>query len=86
MDEKGSSTRHLDESLGWNEEAFRAFVKALAGTAHNLSDLVRVYRKHHSSYGELSDRIGRTDHLIDQIVYKLYGLTEEEIAIVEGEA
>ncbi len=29
-------------------------------------------------------RIMRTDALIDQIVYKLYGLTEEEIAIVEG--
>jgi hypothetical protein len=28
---------------------------------------------------------GRTDYLIDQIVYQLYGLTEEEIAIVEGE-
>lgn len=28
--------------------------------------------------------LGRTDQLIDQIVYKLYGLTEEEIAIVEG--
>jgi len=26
----------------------------------------------------------RCDNLIDQIVYKLYGLTEEEIAIVEG--
>ena len=26
----------------------------------------------------------RTDRLIDQIVYKLYGLTEEEISIVEG--
>jgi len=25
-----------------------------------------------------------TDRLIDQIVYQLYGLTEEEIAIVEG--
>ena len=31
-----------------------------------------------------SDRITRTDTLIDQIVYKLYGLTDEEIAIVEG--
>lgn len=26
-----------------------------------------------------------TDHLIDQIVYKLYNLTPTEIAIVEGE-
>lgn len=25
-----------------------------------------------------------TDELIDQIVYRLYGLTEEEITIVEG--
>ena len=51
----------------------------------NLSDLVRVYRKYHPRYYELLDRIGRTDYLIDQIVYKLYGLTEEEIAIVEEE-
>jgi len=29
-------------------------------------------------------RIEATDRLIDQIVYRLYGLTEEEIAVVEG--
>jgi hypothetical protein len=27
---------------------------------------------------------GRADYLIDQLVYLLYGLTEEEVAIVEG--
>jgi len=27
----------------------------------------------------------QTDWLIDQIVYRLYGLTAEEVAIVEGE-
>jgi len=32
----------------------------------------------------LKERIQLTDNLIDQIVYKLYGLTEEEIKIVEG--
>ncbi len=32
----------------------------------------------------LIERIAATDELIDQIVYKLYGLTEEEIGIVEG--
>jgi hypothetical protein len=31
-------------------------------------------------------KIRLTDDLIDQIVYRLYGLTEEEIAIVEGRA
>ena len=29
--------------------------------------------------------IGATDKLIDQIVYRLYGLTDDEIAIVEGQ-
>jgi len=33
----------------------------------------------------LKAHIKATDNLIDQIVYKLYGLTAEEIAIVEGE-
>jgi hypothetical protein len=32
----------------------------------------------------LMERIAATDRLIDQIVYRLYGLTEEEIGIVEG--
>ncbi len=49
-----------------------------------LSDLVAVYRNHSPAYRELVARIAATDWLIDYIVYKLYGLTEEEIAIVEG--
>jgi hypothetical protein len=32
----------------------------------------------------LMDRIEKTDELIDAVVYRLYGLTEEEIRIVEG--
>ena len=32
---------------------------------------------------ELEAKIERTDDLIDEIVYELYGLTEEEIEIVE---
>jgi hypothetical protein len=35
---------------------------------------------------EVERHIELTDELIDQIVYRLYGLTEEEIAIVEGKA
>ena len=31
-------------------------------------------------------RIQQTDELIDQVVYQLYGLTDEEIAVVEGKA
>jgi type I restriction-modification system DNA methylase subunit len=35
---------------------------------------------------ELDRKIERTDELIDEIVYELYGLTDEEIAIVEEAA
>jgi hypothetical protein len=34
----------------------------------------------------LLDRIEKTDELIDDVVYRLYGLTEEEIRIVAGNA
>ena len=33
---------------------------------------------------ELERRIKRTDGDIDELVYRLYGLTEEEIRVVEG--
>ena len=84
VDEESHSTRRLDESLGWNEDAFKVFVKARVSKVSNLSDLVRVYRKYHLAYRDLIARIKATDRLIDQIVYQLYGLTKEEIAIVEG--
>ncbi len=29
-------------------------------------------------------RIERTDREIDELVYELYGLTEDEVAVVEG--
>ena len=56
----------------------------------NLSDtsfirtLEREYQKSLDVLLPIKDRLAKTDWLIDQIVYKLYGLTEEEIAIVEG--
>ncbi len=34
----------------------------------------------------LKDKIKATDNLIDQIVYRLYGLTDEEIKVVERES
>ncbi len=76
----------LDASLSWNEEAFKGFVKELVGSVSGLSKLVQVYRDHASGIAALEQHLTTTDHLIDQIVYKLYGLTEEEIAIVEGQA
>lgn len=34
----------------------------------------------------LSEQIEATDSLIDRIVYQLYGLTDDEIRVVEGAA
>ena len=39
-----------------------------------------------SKLGPLWERIEKTDRLIDAVVYRLYGLTQEEIGIVEGKA
>jgi hypothetical protein len=35
-------------------------------------------------YSALVARIAATDRLIDRVVYRLYGLKDEEIAVVEG--
>jgi hypothetical protein len=83
--EEGSYTTHsLEESLGWTEDAYKVFVKKLAGKVSGFSDLVGAYRDHAPAYAALVQRIAATDRIIDRIVYQLYGLTEEEIAIVEG--
>jgi hypothetical protein len=74
----------LDESLAWNEDAFKTFAKTLAAKIKNLSDLVSVYHRHSAGYRNLVARLAATDRLIDRIVYRLYGLSEEEIAVVEG--
>lgn len=44
---------------------------------------LRSYRKTSTRADELNEKIDRTDDLIDEIVYELYGLTDEEIEIVE---
>lgn len=47
-------------------------------------DIKAEFEESMSKLLPLRDRIKKTDELIDQVVYRLYGLTEEEIAIVEG--
>ena len=47
--------------------------------------LEKTFDKSISKLEPLKARIKATDTLIDEIVYRLYGLTEDEIKIVEGE-
>ncbi len=44
---------------------------------------LRSYRDTRERADELDEKIEKTDELIDEIVYELYGLTDEEIEIVE---
>lgn len=83
--EDSRSTRHLDESPNWNEKCFVGFVGQLAGSVDNMAGIVRVHRRYAGGIQQLNARIAGTDSLIDQILYRLYGLSEEEIAIMAGE-
>ena len=49
----------------------------------DVADGLERYRETKARAEELDEKIGKTDELIDQIVYELYGLTDEEIEIVE---
>ncbi|PSQ15838.1 restriction endonuclease [Halobacteriales archaeon QS_8_69_26] len=49
----------------------------------DVADGLRRYREAKARAAELDEKIERTDELIDEIVYELYGLTDEEIEIVE---
>ena len=47
--------------------------------------LEKHFTKSMTVLSPLKAKIRETDDLIDEIVYKLYGLTDEEIGIVKGE-
>lgn len=65
---------------------FADFVKSLKV---NLSlaqkdELLQLFEKYRNECAEIDAQIQRTDQEINQLVYKLYSLTPEEIAIVEA--
>lgn len=73
--------------LGALEQNRRAIqlAKGLDVTRRELQETIRAeFQTSVAKLRPLLERIELTDKLIDQIVYKLYGLTEEEIAVVEG--
>jgi len=52
-------------------------------TIDDVRDGLASYMETVERADELEAKIERTDDLIDEIVYELYGLTDEEIEIVE---
>ncbi|TKX52614.1 restriction endonuclease, partial [Halorubrum sp. SS7] len=49
----------------------------------DVADDLENYLDTKERAAELDAKIEQTDRLIDEIVYELYGLTDEEIEIVE---
>jgi type I restriction-modification system DNA methylase subunit len=49
-----------------------------------INNLKTGYEKSLETLHPMKEKLKKTDWLIDQVVYRLYGLTEHEIAIVEG--
>nr|WP_239639448.1 TaqI-like C-terminal specificity domain-containing protein [Halobiforma nitratireducens] len=49
----------------------------------DVRDGLESYRETKARAEDLEEKIEKTDELIDEIVYELYGLTDEEIEIVE---
>jgi hypothetical protein len=48
-----------------------------------VADALRPFLQNAQAAAELDRQIEFTDELIDRIVYRLYGLSEEEGAVVE---
>ena len=73
----------------WYNYDFNEFLKELAKHKIKLSaedefSLNNLFKKQKTTVNEIQNYIKEIDNSIDQMVYKLYNLTEEEIKIVEN--
>lgn len=70
----------------WWTLDFTDFIKLLKVklSLAQKDELLQLFNKYRVGLNSLDNEIQTTDHEIDQLVYKLYNLTPEEIAIVES--
>jgi hypothetical protein len=74
----------------FHEHDFKTFLKELKKKKITLSltaqdEWETYFNDYKTELTDLQTQIDNTDKEIDKMVYELYGLTEEEIAVVEGE-
>ncbi len=80
----------VSKNLGnWPDMDFKGFLKELKKQKVKLSlteeaEWLTYFNEQKAKANALQADINRIDKEIDQMVYELYGLTEEEIKIVEG--
>ena len=92
--------RRLQDNLGvqkitaalerFDELDFKAFVAELKKQKISLSlaqqdEWEDYFNQYKTDCNALSAQIAATEKEIDRMVYQLYGLTEDEIKVVEGE-
>jgi type I restriction-modification system DNA methylase subunit len=73
----------------WHKLEFKDFLKELKKAKVKLSlseeaEWLQYFNEQKQKAQELKSEINQVDKEIDQMVYEIYGLTEEEIAIVEN--
>jgi hypothetical protein len=76
----GSHPHPKNPSAGDYEHDYESFLAVQKKNKRKLAEVEGSMKK----LLPLLERIRQTDELIDATVYRLYGLTEEEIGIVEG--
>lgn len=73
----------------WHEMELKDFLKELKKAKVQLSlseeaEWMQYFDEQNQNVRELKSEINRIDSEIDQMLYQLYGLTDEEIAIIEN--
>ena len=73
----------------WNKLTFKDFSKELEKQKIKLSiseqaELMQYVEQEHTKANTIQQTITQTDKEIDNMVYKLYELTDEEINVVES--
>jgi len=91
---KVDDLRNKTKVKAYFEDGFEALLEVLRQNRRRLQvdPDARVFREaverefdaSRAKLAPLQAKIAATDRLIDLIVYRLYGLTEEEVAVVEG--
>ncbi|MCD4675824.1 MAG: hypothetical protein K8S18_07480, partial [Desulfobacula sp.] len=89
INEKYKLNKISNRLSNWDGLRFGDFLKELKKYKIKLSlseeaEWMQYFNEQKQKAQELKSEIERVDAEIDKMVYKLYGLTEEEIKIVEG--
>ncbi|PHR96651.1 MAG: restriction endonuclease subunit M [Leeuwenhoekiella sp.] len=90
--EFGAFIKELNKSIKANNKLREKAAKEAGGQAELVEALTKkdefewmsLFEENKKKAQDLQTQINQTEHEIDQMVYELYGLTEEEIAIVEN--